>query len=40
MSVSNSMKHSRQQTGFSLLEVLIALIVLSIGLLGHSKIQA
>ena len=34
------MKRSIRQTGFSLLEVLIALIVLSIGLLGHSKIQA
>ncbi|MEZ5542040.1 MAG: type IV pilus modification protein PilV [Pseudomonadota bacterium] len=31
---------SRRQSGFSLLEVLIAIIVLSIGLLGHSKIQA
>ncbi|MGB7931059.1 MAG: type IV pilus modification protein PilV [Gammaproteobacteria bacterium] len=30
----------RTQIGFSLLEVLIALVVLSIGLLGHSKIQA
>ncbi len=29
-----------KQNGFSLLEVLIALIVLSIGMLGHSKIQA
>ncbi|MGB5539039.1 MAG: type IV pilus modification protein PilV [Gammaproteobacteria bacterium] len=34
------MKFLKQQTGFSLIEVLIALIVLSIGLLGHSKIQA
>jgi type IV pilus assembly protein PilV len=30
----------RTQIGFSLLEVLIALVVLSIGLLAHSKIQA
>ena len=30
----------RTQPGFSLLEVLIALVVLSIGLLAHSKIQA
>lgn len=30
----------RTQTGFSMLEVLIAMVVLSIGLLAHSKIQA
>ena len=30
----------KSQIGFSLLEVLIALVVLSVGLLGHSKIQA
>jgi type IV pilus assembly protein PilV len=30
----------RTQIGFSLLEVLIALVVLSIGLLAHTKIQA
>ena len=40
MPVRTSMKVLKQQTGFSLLEVLIALVVLSIGLLGHSKIQA
>ena len=34
------MSLSVKQNGFTLLEVLIALIVLSIGLLGHSKIQA
>jgi type IV pilus assembly protein PilV len=34
------MTSPRTQIGFSLLEVLIALVVLSIGLLGHSKIQA
>lgn len=33
------MSPCRRQDGFSLLEVLIALIVLSIGLLGHSMIQ-
>jgi type IV pilus assembly protein PilV len=31
---------TRTQTGFSLLEVLIALVVLSIGLLAHLKVQA
>lgn len=39
MSVSIRMAAPRQ-AGFSLLEVLIALLILSIGLLGHSKIQA
>jgi type IV pilus assembly protein PilV len=34
------MTSHRTQSGFSLLEVLIALVVLSIGLLAHSKIQA
>lgn len=34
------MTSHRTQPGFSLLEVLIALVVLSIGLLAHSKIQA
>lgn len=34
------MRAKRNQTGISLIEVLIALFVLSIGLLGHSKIQA
>ena len=34
------MSSTRTQIGFSLLEVLIALVVLSIGLLAHSKIQA
>ncbi len=34
------MSSPRTQIGFSLLEVLIALVVLSIGLLAHSKIQA
>jgi type IV pilus assembly protein PilV len=34
------MFYHRTQRGFSLLEVLIALVVLSIGLLAHSKIQA
>ena len=34
------MQFPGKQNGVSLLEVLIALIVLSIGMLGHSKIQA
>ena len=34
------MPFPRIQTGFSLLEVLIALVVLSIGLLAHFKVQA
>ncbi len=34
------MRMKRTQKGVSMLEVLIALFVLSVGLLGHSKIQA
>ena len=34
------MKTKRIQKGVSLIEVMVALFVLSIGLLGHSKIQA
>ena len=34
------MKTKRSQTGVTLIEVMIAVFVLSVGLLGHSKIQA
>ena len=35
-----AMKTPQKQTGITLLEVMIAVFVLSVGLLGHSKIQA
>jgi type IV pilus assembly protein PilV len=38
--ITPNMLHSRQESGFTLLEILVAIVVLSIGLLGLAGLQA